>query len=496
MSSLREIFFPIYGQKDITKFLLLSSIKFSIIFVLTLTRDTKDSLVVTQCGAEAIAFLKVYGVLPGAILFTAVFAELSNKLSRQPLFYATCTPFLIFFIFFGFVIYPNRHMLEPSMSTIQNMLGSNFTASGGGSEVIAKIINNWTSALFFIVSEVYASASVGILFWKFANDVVSVEQAKLFYPLFPFMSSIAPIVAGQFVILCANQTDNFESYLGMLSAAIGVSGVTMCVLHHIANVFVDRTEDKKGLANENDNDDNNKLDTKKKRRKMSMSESFHFLSASQYLRLVTLLVLSYGILSNFLELSWKSLLKQKYKDPLEYSRFMGNFSSLVGMTTLFVILAGSNIIKLLGWRVGAVTTPVVMSVLAVPYFICIVLVGVDSPVVLNTAIDVGTIMILMSRASKYGLFDPTLQMSYIPLDEESKVKGKAAIDVLASRIGKSGASFFQQGLIIAFGDIITAASAVMMVFYGVSMVWIKGALKLSVLYTAKSKEQQSHAKKE
>ena len=26
---------------------------------LTLTRDTKDTLVVTQCGAEAIAFLKV-----------------------------------------------------------------------------------------------------------------------------------------------------------------------------------------------------------------------------------------------------------------------------------------------------------------------------------------------------------------------------------------------------------------------------------------------------
>ena len=56
---LRNTIFPIYGKEEVKKFLLLGSIKFFIILALTLTRDTKDTLVVTQCGAEAIAFLKV-----------------------------------------------------------------------------------------------------------------------------------------------------------------------------------------------------------------------------------------------------------------------------------------------------------------------------------------------------------------------------------------------------------------------------------------------------
>jgi phosphoribosylanthranilate isomerase len=59
LTKLRRAVFPIYGKEEVQKFFLIASIKFFIILALTLTRDTKDTLVVTQCGAEAIAFLKV-----------------------------------------------------------------------------------------------------------------------------------------------------------------------------------------------------------------------------------------------------------------------------------------------------------------------------------------------------------------------------------------------------------------------------------------------------
>ena len=45
--------------KEMAKFLSLSMMMFWIVFIFTMTRDTKDALIVTTCGSEAIAFLKV-----------------------------------------------------------------------------------------------------------------------------------------------------------------------------------------------------------------------------------------------------------------------------------------------------------------------------------------------------------------------------------------------------------------------------------------------------
>jgi ATP/ADP translocase len=46
---------------------------------------------------------------------------------------------------------------------------------------------------------------------------------------------------------------------------------------------------------------------------------------------------------------------------------------------------------------------------------------------LATAVYIGMVQNILSKATKYAVFDPTKEMAYIPLDRASKVKGKAAI---------------------------------------------------------------------
>ncbi len=106
---------------------------------------------------------------------------------------------------------------------------------------------------------------------------------------------------------------------------------------------------------------------------------------------------------------------------------------------------------------------------------------------------IGTVQNIMTKSCKYSLFDPTKEMAYIPLDQESKVKGKAAIDVVGARLGKAGGSLLQQGLIVAFGSLAAItpylAGILMVVIFG----WMAAGRSLGKQFNAAQEKREKEA---
>ena len=228
---------------------------------------------------------------------------------------------------------------------------------------------------------------------------------------------------------------------------------------------------------------------KKKKVKMGLRESAKFLLSSPYIRDLAMLVISYGMCINLVEVSWKSKLKAAYPDPNAYSSFMGNFSSATGTVTLAMMLIGRKIFKKFGWKFAAMITPATIGVTGLMFYALTLFAPFFAPIAaslgttpLMLAVLVGAVQNILSKSSKYSLFDPCKEMAYIPLDSDSKTKGKAAVDVIGNPLGKSGGALIQQILIFGVGSLAAATPYLAGILGVLLFFWYKAADSLSVQF--------------
>ncbi|MBT4884934.1 MAG: NTP/NDP exchange transporter [Legionellales bacterium] len=465
-SKLRTFFWPVHNY-ELKKIIPMLLMFFFISFNYSLLRNLKDALVINAAGspgAQIIPYLKFWGVIPCAILFMILFSKLSNTVSKKNLFYCSLIPFAIFFALFGFVLYPMKGVLHPLHLHLA------FVPEG-----LQATIRIWTYSLFYIFAELWGSVALSLLFWGFANDTTKLDESKRFYPLFGLGANVALIFSGK-----------ASHYFAQLSEQNMLQSIMSIALVVIACVVAIYWWINKYVLTDPRFYDPSKIKKKKKKTKMKLTDSFKLLFHSKYLMYIAILVVVYGVSINLLEVTWKDQVRTLYPNTNEYLSFMGTYSTFLAWTTMLMMLFfTNNIIRTFGWGVAAAVTPIIMLITGAGFFGILIakdhltgLFALMGTTPLMAAVFFGTCQNVISKAAKYSLFDPTKEMTYIPLDDESKVKGKAAIDIVGARLGKAGSSVIQQGMfMLAPLSVMTPYIGVLVaVFVGI---WLVTIVKLN-----------------
>lgn len=467
----RSFFWPIH-RHELKKFLLMFFIFFLIAFNYNVLRSYKDSIVITaaQSGAEAIPFIKLWVVLPSAILFTLLFTRLSNWFSREKVFYITLSIFLVFFLLFAFVLYPAQEWLHPNefADTLQALLPKGFKG-------LIAIFRNWTFTLFYVMSELWSTAIFTVLFWGFANEVTSIEEAKRFYGLLTFGGSLAGVFSGMIAMLFSNNVffpwlpygkNAWDQSILFVCCTILITGLITMLLFRFLNIRVILPAEKQ--------------EPPKEKIKMSMRANFSFLSRSKYLICIALIVFAYNVAINLVEIVWKDQIRALYPNPIDYNLYMGRvifamavFASLTGLFTT------TKVVQRFSWTTCALIPPIIVGTTGLLFFNFIFFPNqglfwglgfLEMPPLMLT-VTLGSIQNCLSRASKYTFFDATKEMAFIPLSPESKLKGKAAIDGVGSRLGKSGGSVIHQGLILMLSSVAASVPYIAGIFFFIIVFW-------------------------
>lgn len=486
-SKIRAALWPIHDQ-ELKKFLPMALMLFLFLFNYTLLRNTKDALIITapSCGAEVIPFVKI-GDIPCAILFFLLYAKLSNLLSREALFYTFLIPFLAFFALFAFVIYPHKDLLHPSVITIE-MLREAYPHL----KWVISIYGVWTFALFYMIAESFGIIIVAVLFWQFANEITRTSEAKRFYPFFGFLGNLALIAAGIFgeYLASLNTSRSCEADAWGVSLAYSMTsviavGIGVILIYWWMNRYVLTDpfyyEAAKGKEKKED------------KPKLSIKESLSYIFSSKYLGFIAIFVVSYGITMNLIDVTWKSQIKEYLPRSNDYFAFMGRFSFWTGIATMTLIMATKGIVRRFGWFTGAIITPAMFLITSILFFTFILFKDRLEPFLLTfgvtslyMAVMVGAIQNIFSKGLKYSLADPTKEMAYIPLDQELKVKGKAAVDIIGGRFGKSGGGLIQFALLtLTAGTQLTIMPYLCGIVLIVTLTWMGAVKGLAGLYNEK-----------
>ncbi|TSJ81184.1 hypothetical protein FPG78_04250 [Cardinium endosymbiont of Dermatophagoides farinae] len=290
------------------------------------------------------------------------------------------------------------------------------------------------SRIIFCSCRALGQVALMLLYWSFVNNVCRMQDAKRFYAILIAAGDVALIITGP-LVLAYTKKYSHSDFIYTVQALIGY--VACCCLAILFTYWFTNHTLQPDAASMQRN-------TPTKTLRLSLWESLKHVAASGYLGNITIMVVACGLSINIVEGTWKAYLKEAFPKAVAYQSFVSALNFWTGVIALIISLFFSGgMLRKFGWKATARIAPVVIGITGSLFFLmsysktnapCLTH-WMGSKLVLYLVIF-GGIHNIAAKSIKYAFFDKTTQMAYIPLDPETKIKGKAAVDLLGSRLAK------------------------------------------------------------
>ncbi|KJV57103.1 TLC ATP/ADP transporter family protein [Orientia chuto str. Dubai] len=482
-SKLRQILWPIRAS-ELRKFFLMALLMFAVLLNQNIVRAIKNTIVTTQIGAESISFIKFWGEMPVGFLFILFYSKLCNAVTAEKAFRIIVFSFFLFFVTYSFIILPNHKFFYPNPETIEL-----YTLQFPHLKWFIKMWGHWGDVLFYIIGELWPIVVFSLLYWQLANKITTTEEATHFYPFLTLFGQSNLLLSGNIVVYFSRENHIFiklfsselttdEILIKSLMIIVILSTIIILLLHRfIETRIVHSFMSNKASLNQCF--------------KMNLKESIKVILSSRYLWQICCMIISYSVVINIIEGVWMSKIQELYSTTEQFMTYQGTILIYTGISSIICSFLSCSIIRYLGWYYGAVITPVIILVVGTCFFFSIALENYLESIIhcvssLSIIVLIGTIQNVLAKGVKYSIFDATKEMAYIPLDDEIKTKGKAAVEVAGAKIGKAVSSIMQFSIFsimpfIKYDDIIIFLT---ILFIIVCIFWILNVKFLHKNYIA------------
>lgn len=473
--------YPLKAE-EVERVWILFSLFFLVAFVYNTLMPMKKSIIMYApgAGAEALTYLKPFAVTPGSILFTWYFLSLVRFFDRDKVFWIVIMTFISYFALYTFVLWPYREFF--ALHSVANFLQMVLPVSF---ESAPSLVRYWMHTIFYTFAELWSTTVLSMLLWGLVNELSSHDQAKSTYALFTVGANLSSVFAGMVSSYVMRMPFNPAFFYGatkwdqsffriMVIVLCACAAIIALYAYFVAKGYTQKLRAQTSLQK--------KIHAYQKKKNISILECFGHVFRSKNLLYLTVIVMGYNLLYNLSDVVFNKRVQLSFGPDriLDSNAFLAQVQMYTGViSTIFALVVTNLSLRHMGWTFTALLTPLAYFGTGIFFYLA----QIDGFVELFSqaqffALYMGGVHMCFTKGSKYSFFDSTKEMAYIGLTQEERTHGKAAIDGIASRLGKSGGSFILLALFSILGnDIVKTIPYLFVIISIMSVLWMFAILK-------------------